>query len=259
MGILNSTPDSFYHKSRIESEQETLSQVSEMVSQGVDILDIGGYSTRPGAEDVSIETELERVLPAIDLVKNHFPDLPISIDTFRQKVAEQAIKAGATLVNDISGGSLDAEMHDWIATAKVPYMLMHSRGTPKTMTSLSTYGNVVQEVLAFLQQKIYILRQKGAIDIIADLGFGFAKTIPQNFTLLRNFNVFKALEVPLAAGISRKSMIWKTLHTSPDDALIGTSALHMIALQNGANLLRVHDVKEAKQVIKIYQRICFQE
>jgi dihydropteroate synthase len=250
MAILNLTPDSFYSGSRIQQKDTLLFQAEKMIQEGAAILDIGGYSTRPNASEVSLTEEIERTIPAITLIVQYFPDTFISIDTFRSEVAEAAIQVGACMVNDVSGGC-DA-MFDVVATHQVPYVLTHSRGNPQTMQQLTQYENVVSEVLDFLQQKIYQLRQKQVKDIVIDLGFGFAKNISQNFELLQQLAIFQVLELPILVGISRKSMIWKTLQTTPEQALNGTTALHMAALMNGANLLRVHDVKEAKETIQLF-------
>lgn len=250
MAILNVTPDSFYAGSRVQQKDALLFQAEKMIQEGADILDIGGYSTRPNAAEVSLEEELERTVPAVELIKKNFPASFISIDTFRSEVAEAAIQAGACIVNDVSGGS--DTMFDVIAKHQVPYILTHSRGNPKTMQQLTQYDNVVSEVLDFLQQKVYQLRQRQVKDIIIDVGFGFAKNISQNFELLQQLAVFQVIELPILVGVSRKSMIWKTLQITPEQALNGTTALHMAALMNGANLLRVHDVKEAKETIQLF-------
>lgn len=255
MGILNVTPDSFYEASRQKSISDLLKNAEKMLNEGADILDIGGYSTRPGAQEVSLQEELQRVLPAIEAVRKHFPESIISIDTFRAKVARNAVESGADIINDISGGSLDPDMFETVAFLKVPYILTHSRGNPQTMSTLCEYENILLEILHFFEQKIQKLRILGIRDIIADVGFGFAKTVDQNFFILKNLSYFHTLQVPLLVGISRKSMIYKTLSITPQEALNGTTALHMFALQQGANILRVHDVKAAYETVLLYQKL----
>lgn len=256
MGILNATPDSFYDKSRIGSNKKSLlTAINKMVADGVDIIDIGGYSTRPGADDISIAEEIKRVLPVIKLVKGLCPQIPISIDTFRSEVAEAAVSEGADIVNDISGGTLDKKMPLTVASLGVPYILMHNRGTPKGMQTQAIYQNVVTDVLTELQQRVLLFEEKGVRDIIVDVGFGFAKSTDHNFELLNLLEFFQNLNRPLLIGVSRKSMIYKTLKNSPQDALNGTTALHMFALMKGANLLRVHDVKEAKEAVILFEKI----
>lgn len=256
MGILNATPDSFYDKSRIGSNKKSLlTAINKMVADGVDIIDIGGYSTRPGADDISIAEEIKRVLPVIKLVKGLYPQIPISIDTFRSEVAEAAVSEGADIVNDISGGTLDKKMPLTVASLRVPYILMHNRGTPKGMQTQVIYQNVVTDVLTELQQRVLLFEEKGVRDIIVDVGFGFAKSTDHNFELLNSLEFFQNLNRPLLIGVSRKSMIYKTLKNSPQDALNGTTALHMFALTKGANLLRVHDVKEATEAVILFEKI----
>lgn len=256
MGILNATPDSFYDKSRLGNNKRVLeSTIRSMVADGVDIIDVGGYSTRPGADDISISDEINRVLPVIRLVKALFPDMPISIDTFRSEVAKVAVGEGANIINDISGGVLDKDMPTMVASLGVPYVLTHNRGTPKVMKAQAVYQNVVTDVLTELKQRVLLFEEKGVRDIIIDVGFGFAKTVDQNFQLLNFLDFFNSLNRPLLIGVSRKSMIWKTLKTSPEKALNGTTALNMYALSKGANILRVHDVKEAKETIDLFSKI----
>ena len=252
MGIINVTPDSFYAGSRHTTTDIILKKAEEMINDGADFIDIGGYSTRPGAEIVSIEEELKRVIPSIQAIKKSFPDITISIDTFRAKVATEAVCHGASIVNDVSGGNLDKDMYQTIASLKVPYVLMHMRGTPENMKDHAQYDNVVLQVIKELSEKLRKLYSIGIADVIIDPGFGFAKNIGHNFEMLKNLAHFSSFELPLLIGISRKSMIYKSLGVDPPEALNGTSALHMIALQNGANILRVHDVKEARQVVKLY-------
>jgi dihydropteroate synthase len=252
MGILNVTPDSFYDGSFYQTETEILHQAEKMLSAGADIIDIGGYSTRPGAAEITAAAEIDRVLAAIRPVIREFPGTIISIDTFRGAVAKAAFLEGASIINDVSGGTLDAEMFSTAAEMKAPYVLMHMRGNPETMTSLSDYGDVVLECISELQVRLNMLKEAGVHNIILDPGFGFAKTIPQNFELLANLDRFNILGRPLLVGISRKSMIWKTLQTTPEEALNGTTALHSVALLNGASILRVHDVREAVQTIQLF-------
>lgn len=253
MGILNVNPDSFYEASRYQEPTELLGQAAQMLADGATILDIGGYSTQPNAPEVTEQEELNRVLPAIALIRKHFPEAILSIDTFRAKVAEEAIKAGADIINDVSGGQADDNMFDTVAQLQVPYILMHSRGTPQTMQSLTHYNDLVADIVEFFQQRIYALRQKGVVDIIVDPGFGFAKTAAQNFALLRQLPLLRMLGCPILVGVSRKSMIYKTLGITANESLNGTTALHMLSLELGASFLRVHDVKEAKQTVILWQ------
>ncbi|OEK03681.1 dihydropteroate synthase [Roseivirga sp. 4D4] len=253
MGILNTTPDSFYEGSRANGLQEIVDRAGKMLEAGAFILDIGGYSTRPGAEDITEVTELERTVPAIEAINKAFPKAYISIDTFRSEVAKAAVNAGASLVNDVSGGNLDSEMFKTVAKLNVPYILMHMRGTPATMKTHTDYDHLLNDISAELSAKCSVLKGLGVKDIIIDPGFGFAKTIAQNYDILRNLGYFKRLKLPILAGLSRKSMIYKTLDTSAEEALNGTTALNMAALINGASILRVHDVKEAMETIKLYK------
>lgn len=255
MGILNVTPDSFYKESRTNTEKDILTRAERMLTEGASILDVGGYSSRPGAENISEAEENQRVSKAINLLIKEYPQANISIDTFRSAVARTAVGEGAALVNDISGGSLDSKMFETIAGLGVPYVLMHMQGTPETMSSLTNYNNLIQDVMDYFHQKINSLQQLGVKDIILDPGFGFAKTPEQNFLLLHHLDHFNLLSKPLLVGLSRKSMIWKTLHSSAEEALNGTTALNMIALVKGAGLLRVHDVKEAMEAIKLFTQL----
>lgn len=252
MGILNITPDSFYSGSRVEEKNSVLKQAEKMILEGANILDIGGYSSRPGATDISIDEEIKRVVPAIESIRQKFPEVYISIDTFRSDVALQAINSGADIVNDISGGELDHNMFSVVTENKIPYILMHMRGTPQTMKDHTDYQNMIIEIIDYFQVKVNKLRGMGLSDIIIDPGFGFAKTIDQNFELLKKIDAFKTLECPILVGISRKSMIYKSLGIDSEGALNGTTALNMIALQNGASILRVHDVKEAVETVKLF-------
>ncbi|MBD0258751.1 MAG: dihydropteroate synthase [Cytophagales bacterium] len=253
MGILNVTPDSFYAGSRVAHLDEVVRRAGEMLRQGATFLDVGGYSTRPGAEDISPEAELERVVPAVEAVRKAFPDALVSVDTFRAAVARAAVAAGAGLVNDISGGTLDAEMFPTVAALQIPYVLMHLRGTPQTMTSYTQYEDLPREIFGYFVRKVFALRQLGVKDIVLDLGFGFAKTPDQNFQLLRHWDYFKPLGLPVLAGLSRKSMIYKKLGIPVAEALNGTTVLNTIALTQGAAILRVHDVKEAAEAVKLYR------
>lgn len=253
MGIVNATPDSFYAGNRFLSDKALLTSVEKMMVDGVDILDFGGYSTRPMAKNISSEEEIERLSNAIETVLKKFPDCIISVDTFRANVARNMVKNyNVSIINDIGGGTLDDLMFETIADLKVAYVLMHTRGTPATMQQLTNYDDVVSEVIAFLQKRIAQLHLLGVTDIIADPGFGFAKTTEQNYRLLNKLSYFTALNTPLLVGLSRKSMITKTLDIDTKDALNGTTAANMLALAGGASILRVHDVKEARQAISIF-------
>ncbi len=255
MGILNMTPDSFYDGNKYTDETATLKHVERMMTEGADFIDVGGCSTRPGANEISVDEELKRVLPAIEMIRKKFPEANLSIDTFRAAVAKRAVEAGAMMINDISGGELDAEMFETVASLKVPYVLMHLRGTPQTMTTLTEYDNLIKEMIDYFHQKIFQLHQLGVKDIIVDPGFGFAKTVEQNFELLNWLDHFQILGKPLLVGLSRKSMIWRTLKTNSEGALNGTTALHVVALLKGASVLRTHDVREAKEVIMLLQHL----
>ena len=252
MGIINATPDSFFGGSRSNSVDDIVAKAANMLNDGADIIDIGGQSTRPGSEMKSADEEIERVVPAIKAIANRSPHAFISIDTFYSKVAIAAVEAGATIVNDISAGSIDNKMIQTIAELKVPYVLMHMRGTPQTMQQNAVYENVTREVLDFFIAKTNELKNAGIVDLIIDPGFGFAKTIDQNFELLKNLSVFKMLDKAIMLGVSRKSTVYKTLGVSADDALNGTTVLNTIGLMNGASILRVHDVKEAKDAVKLF-------
>ncbi len=255
MGILNITPDSFYQGSRFQDELSITQKAKEMVSLGVDILDVGGYSTRPGADDIPVKQEVEAVCNAIKSIRDSGIETAISVDTFRATVASEAIEVGADMINDVGSGLLDSEMFETVADLRVPYVLMHNRAAPKEMNNHTSYQNVAVDVIRELSERLVVLKERGVCDVIIDPGFGFSKTIEQNFILLRNLELFKTLECPLLAGISRKSMIWRTLGTDPNGALNGTTALNTIALTNGANILRIHDVREAKDCIKLYEMV----
>ncbi len=256
MGILNLTPDSFFEGSRVPTDKKSvLEEAEKKIKEGADFLDLGGYSTRPGAADISIEEEIARVIPAISEIKKNFPDTLLSVDTFRSQVAKAAVEAGAELVNDISAGNLDPEMLPLVAQLGVPYIAMHMKGSPQTMQAETSYADLVPDVLAYFAEKIEQFRKFGIKDVIIDPGFGFAKTREQNFELLRNLSSFKRLGLPVLVGLSRKSMIYKTLAISANEALNGTIALNMFALLQGADILRVHDVKEAKETIELAAQI----
>ncbi len=251
MGILNITPDSFYGGSRFSATDEALRQAEQMLCEGADFLDVGGYSTRPGAEEVPEAEEISRVRPVVAALAKNFPQAIISVDTFRASVARVAVGEGANMINDVSGGQADAAMFAAVGELGVPYVLMHSRGNPQTMQQLTHYEDIFTELMYFFQERILQLQQSGCRDIIIDPGFGFAKTMEQNYTLLKNLSVFRQLNKPLLVGISRKSMIWKKLGTSPEQALNGTTVLHTIAFLQGAQILRVHDVKPAAEIIRL--------
>ena len=251
MGIINATPDSFYPGSRIQHTDDILYKAENMLNDGAVILDVGGQSTRPGSEQVGAEEELKRVIPAIEAITKNFPKALISVDTFYASVLKAAVEAGANIANDVSAGSIDDELLPMVASLKVPYVLMHMKGHPQTMQMNPIYDNVVTEVFDALNIKKQELKQSGINDIIIDPGFGFGKTIQHNFQLLKGLSFFKEMEAPLLVGVSRKSTVYKTLQVTPEEALNGTTVLHTIALLNGASILRVHDVKEAWEAIRL--------
>ena len=251
MGIINATPDSFYEGSRFMGEKNILQKAEKMLNEGADILDIGGQSTRPGSIQLSEDEELKRVIEPIEVLHKNFPEAIISIDTHQSKITKEAVAAGASVVNDISGGNLDPDMLQVVGKLNVPYICMHMQGTPQTMQKEPHYENVTREVLDFFIKKIDECKKAGIHDMIIDPGFGFGKTIKHNFELLKNLSVFKMLEKPLLAGVSRKSTIYKTLGITANEALNGTTVLNTISLLNGANILRVHDVKEAKEAVRL--------
>ena len=255
MGILNVTSNSFYDGGKYSDEKSILSQVERMLAEGATFIDVGAYSSKPNAAYVSNEEEISRLLPVIKSVVKHFPEILISVDTFRANVAKAAIENGACIINDISAGNLDENMMQTIADLHVPYVMMHLKGNPQSMQSLAKYENVTKEILFYFSDKIAQARSFGINDFIIDPGFGFAKTVKQNFELMSSLELFQMLELPLLVGISRKSMIYKTLETSADFALNGTTVLNTIALQKGANILRVHDVKEAMETIKLVSQL----
>ena len=254
MGILNVTPDSFFDGGQHNETEQILKQTEKMLSEGAAIIDVGGYSSRPGADNISPEMEEQRVCHAIDIILRDFPHALISVDTFRASVARSALQHGAGIINDISGGQLDEAMFPLIIEKNCPYILMHMRGTPQTMSTMTDYEDLLSEMLDFFRQRVNELEKNGVSDLIIDPGFGFAKSMDQNYDLLKNLNYFQVMEVPILVGISRKSMFYKLLGTTPDEALNATTAAHMVALKNGASILRVHDVKEAKEAIEIFKR-----
>jgi dihydropteroate synthase len=252
MGIINITPDSFFEGHLNKKESELLLMAEKMIEDGASILDIGGQSTKPGSKRIDAEEELSRVIPALDLIRKNFPEIIISIDTYYSKVAAIAIESGADMVNDISAGNFDEEMIPTVGKLKVPYVCMHMQGTPETMQQNPIYDNITLEVIQFFIEKIEACRKAGINDIIIDPGFGFGKKLEHNFTLLREMKSLQTLDCPILAGLSRKGMIYKTLETSPENALNGTTVANTLALINGARILRVHDVKEAKEAITIF-------
>lgn len=254
MGIINVTPDSFYEGSRQQTAESILMQAINMKNEGVDIIDIGGQSTRPGSERITAEQELERLLPAIEIILKSLPDTIISVDTYQSAVAQKCVNEGALMINDISAGNIDAEMIPTVAKLGVPYVCMHMKGTPETMQENPTYENVTREVLDFFIQKTDDCKRAGINDVIIDPGLGFGKTITHNFKLLKELSAFKILDKPILAGLSRKSTIYKTLGVTPAEALNGTTVLHTLALLQGVNILRVHDVKEAIEAIRLYMK-----
>ena len=254
MGIINVTPDSFYAGSRVSMTNDIIDQVTRMIAEGATIIDVGGQSTRPGSKHVAAEEELKRVLPAIEAIKGMSKGIFISIDTFNATVAGESILAGADIVNDISSGDMDAEMISTVAKLNVPYVSMHMQGTPETMHVNPQYNNLVPDLLDYFIKKMEVCKAAGINDVIIDPGFGFGKTIQQNFELLKKFSAFKIFDKPLLAGLSRKGTIYKTLGITAEDALNGTTVLNTFALQNGANILRVHDVKEAMEAITLFKK-----
>ena len=254
MGILNVTPDSFFATSRCRSEEEIRQRVCMMRREGATMVDIGAYSSRPGAEEVSVEEELRRLLPAVGIVREEWPDAIISVDTFRAEVARQAVEAGADIINDISGGEMDKDMFLTVAELHVPYILMHMQGTPQDMQKAPHYDNLMCEVFRSLGERVEELHEMGVADVIVDPGFGFGKTMAQNYEMMARLGEFRLLGCPILVGISRKSMVYRLLDTTPGESLNGTTALNTIALMNGASILRVHDVREAVEAIKIYRQ-----
>jgi dihydropteroate synthase len=255
MGILNVTPNSFFDGGKYKNADEIVAQVQKMLSEGATFIDIGAYSSKPNAEFVSVEEEIARIVPIVELLVQQFPDILISIDTFRSKVAEACILNGAALINDIAAGKLDDLMLGVVAKYKVPYIMMHMRGTPQTMTTLTQYEDVVKEVLLYFSERIAAARSLGINDLIVDPGFGFAKTLEQNYEVLQKMELLQQLELPILAGVSRKSMVYKVLNTNAYESLNGTTALNTVSLLKGANILRVHDVKEAVECVTLFNAI----
>jgi dihydropteroate synthase len=255
MGILNITPDSFYDGGKRTTSREILLHAEKMLEEGATFIDVGAYSSRPGAIDISEDEELERLLPVVESLSSNFPDILMSIDTFRSKVARESIAAGAALINDISGGNLDPKMMETIAEVQVPYIIMHMRGTPQTMKDLNEYDDLVEELLYYFSKQIAAARDHGINDLIIDPGFGFSKNISQNFELLSRLELLNKLDLPILSALSRKSLIYKSLHTTPDEALNGTTVLNTVSLLKGATILRVHDVKEAMECVNLVGRI----
>lgn len=251
MGILNLTPDSFYDGGKYGDIDAAISQVEVMLSDGATFIDVGAYSSRPGATDISVEEEERRLTPVVRQLVTTFPEIVISVDTFRASVAKKAIEAGAAVVNDISAGMLDDDMMAVVGALQVPYIMMHMRGTPQTMKQLTTYDNFLKEVMYYFSERVAVAKSHKVNDLIIDPGFGFAKTTAQSFELLNNLDLLEAFEVPVLAGVSRKSMIYKTLDVTADNALNGTTVLNTVAISKGARILRVHDVKEAMEVISL--------
>jgi dihydropteroate synthase len=256
MGIINITPDSYYQGSRFNSETEIIKAAVRMIEEGADILDIGGYSSRPGAINITADEEKKRVLKGIKFITRELPDSLVSVDTFRADIAMEAVnECGACMINDISGGEGDINMFKTVEKLNVPYVIMHMKGNPRTMQNNPVYDDIVADILKWLGDRLFLLHSAGVKDIIIDPGFGFGKTIDHNFELLNRIGEFSIAGVPVMVGISRKSMIWKTLNIIPDEALNGTSVLNAVALMNGADILRVHDVKEAVQAIRLIEKI----
>ncbi|WP_243860527.1 dihydropteroate synthase [Flavobacterium poyangense] len=257
MGVMNVTPNSFFDGGKYKSEEEIISRASNILSEGADFIDLGGYSSKPNAEFVSEQEEIDRVIPAIELILKHFPDALLSIDTFRAEVARASIESGVAIVNDIAAGELDDKMFDVIAKYNVPYIMMHMRGNPQTMHTLTDYDDIIKDMLFYFSEKVQKARSLGINDLILDPGFGFAKTTEQNFEVMEKMDLFNILELPILAGISRKSMIYKTLNMTAQEALNGTTVLNTISLMKGAKILRVHDVKEAVECVTLFNKMNF--
>ena len=255
MGIINITPDSFYDGGKYKDETEIIAQVETMLANGASFIDIGAYSSRPGAEYVDESEELARIIPIVKLLLKTFPNVLISIDTFRSRVADECLALGAAIINDISAGNLDPKMMEVVGKQRAPYIMMHMKGTPSTMQAMTNYENLLGELLYYFSEKVALARAAGINDIIIDPGFGFAKTLEQNYEILKKFNLLHAMDLPILTGISRKSMIYRLLETNPKNALNGSTALHMYALAKGTQILRVHDVKEAMECIQLLNAI----
>jgi len=255
MGIINCTPDSFFDGGIYKNETDILNKVEEMLLHGASFIDIGAYSSKPNAQEVTEQEELSRLLPVVSSILKRFPDILLSVDTFRSNVALEAVNNGVCIINDISAGLLDDNMMNVVAYLQVPYIMMHMKGSPQTMQSLTNYDDIIKEMLFYFSERVSLAKQLGINDLIIDPGFGFAKTIDQNFEILKKLEIFNLLDLPLLVGVSRKSMIYKTLDSTADNALNGTSALNMIALQKRASILRVHDVKEAQECILLNSKL----
>ena len=255
MGILNVTPDSFYDGGRYSNDKDILKQVETMLSQGATFIDIGAYSSRSGAKDVSEDEELERILPVVSLILKNFPEVLLSVDTFRSLVAKHCVEAGATMINDISAGQIDADMMATVGKLQVPYIMMHMRGTPQTMQQHTDYEDITKDMISYFSKRIAEARSHKVIDMIIDPGFGFSKTLAQNYELLNRLELLQLLELPILVGVSRKSMIYKLLETTAQEALNGTTAINTLALYKGTSILRVHDVKEAMECITLTNQL----
>ena len=255
MGILNVTPDSFFDGGLYNTEKKVDTQVMKMIEDGMDILDVGGYSSRPGAKEISIDEEIDRVIPVVKFIRKTYPELILSVDTFRSEVARDCLDLGIDIINDISAGCIDKNILDVVAEYNCPYIMMHMKGTPQTMQINPEYENLIKELLIYFAKRIYLAREKGIIDIIVDPGFGFGKTLDHNYTIMKKIENFKLLDLPILVGISRKSFITKQLDIDKKDSLNGTTALNMYFLEKNVNILRVHDVKEAKECIMIHEKI----
>ncbi len=255
MGILNLTPDSFYDGGKFKSEIDILKQIEKMLKEGADFIDIGAYSSRPDAKHISEDQELNRIIPVLELIISEFPDILISIDTFRSSIAKNCIEAGASMINDISAGNLDDKMFSTISKLQVPYIIMHMKGSPQNMRSQTNYSDLIGDIIFYFSKKINELRSLGVNDVIIDVGFGFSKTLDQNYELLQNLNLFETLDLPILTGISRKSMLYNYLDTTAEEALNATTVSNTIALKQGTNILRVHDVKQAVEAIKILEKL----
>ena len=255
MGILNVTPDSFFDGGLYNTEKKVDIQVTKMIEDGMDILDVGGYSSRPGAKEISINEEIDRVIPVVKFIRKTYPELMLSVDTFRSEVARNCLDLGIDIINDISAGCIDKNILDVVAEYNCPYIMMHMKGTPQTMQINPEYENLIKELLIYFAKRIYLAREKGIIDIIVDPGFGFGKTLDHNYTIMKKIENFKLLDLPILVGISRKSFITKQLDIDKKDSLNGTTALNMYFLEKNINILRVHDVKEAKECIMLHEKI----
>jgi len=255
MGILNVTPDSFFDGGLYDTEKKVDIQVMSMIEDGMDILDVGGYSSRPGAKEISINEEINRVIPVVKFLRKTYPELILSVDTFRSEVARNCLDLGIDIINDISAGCIDKNILDVVAEYNCPYIMMHMKGTPQTMQINPEYENLIKELLIYFAKRIYLAREKGIIDIIVDPGFGFGKTLDHNYTIMKKIENFKLLDLPILVGISRKSFITKQLDIDKKDSLNGTTALNMYFLEKNVNILRVHDVKEAKECIMLHEKI----